>query len=473
MKSPKEVYVCSQCDFQSPKWYGQCPSCNAWNTFEKETYQPPASSSSAKAGRRPGTREKAVPFSQMEEVDCRRMCTGIGELDRVLGGGLVLGSAVLLAGEPGIGKSTLLMQLCGRAGREYKILYISGEESRGQLKLRAGRLGVENADVLVLTETDVDAAVAEYDRICPDVVIIDSIQTMVCSDSASSAGSTTQVRECASRFIRCAKADGAAVIMVGHVNKEGGIAGPKVLEHMVDAVLSFEGERSQSYRIVRAVKNRYGSTNEIGVFEMTDTGLTEVDNPSEMLLTGRPEGVSGSCAVCTMEGTRPIIVEIQALVTPTSYPAPKRVADGIDYNRMCLLLAVLEKRLGLRFSTSDVYLNVVGGLRIDEPAADAAIALALCSSIKDIPIPHDMIVAGEVGLSGEVRAVSFAKERAKEAVRIGFTQAALPKRGLSRRPVDVAGCRVYPIAGVYDFLVLLSKSAKENTGKIKELDESR
>lgn len=461
MKSPKEVYVCSECDFQSPKWYGQCPSCSAWNTFQKETYQPPAASGAVKSGRRPGSREKAIPFSEMESVDCHRMLTGIGELDRVLGGGLVLGSAVLLAGEPGIGKSTMLMQLCGRAGREYKILYISGEESRGQLKLRAKRLGVENADILVLTETEVEAAIAEYDRISPDVVIVDSIQTMVSDESSSSAGSTSQVRECASRFIRCAKADGAAIIMVGHVNKEGGIAGPKVLEHMVDAVLSFEGERNQSYRIVRAVKNRYGSTNEIGVFEMTDTGLTEVDNPSEMLLTGRPIGVSGSCAVCTMEGTRPIIVEIQALVTPTSYPSPKRVADGIDFNRMCLLLAVLEKRLGLRFSANDVYLNVVGGLRIDEPAADAAIALALCSSIKDIPVPHDMIVAGEVGLSGEVRAVSFAKERAKEAVRIGFTRAALPKRGMSRYPIDVEGCSVYPISGVYDFLVLLSKSAKQ------------
>lgn len=461
MKSPKEVYVCSECDFQSPKWYGQCPSCSAWNTFQKETYQPPAAAGAVKSGHRSKAREKAIPFSEMEAVDCNRMLTGIGELDRVLGGGLVLGSAVLLAGEPGIGKSTMLMQLCGRAGREYKILYISGEESRGQLKLRAKRLGVETADILVLTETDVEAAIAEYDRISPDVVIVDSIQTMVSDESASSAGSTSQVRECASRFIRCAKADGAAVIMVGHVNKEGGIAGPKVLEHMVDAVLSFEGERNQSYRIVRAVKNRYGSTNEIGVFEMTDTGLTEVDNPSEMLLTGRPVGVSGSCAVCTMEGTRPIIVEIQALVTPTSYPSPKRVADGIDFNRMCLLLAVLEKRLGLRFSANDVYLNVVGGLRIDEPAADAAIALALCSSIKDIPVPHDMIVAGEVGLSGEVRAVSFAKERAKEAVRIGFTRAALPKRGMSRRPIDVKGCSVYPISGVYDFLVLLSKSAKQ------------
>ncbi len=464
MKSPKEVYVCSQCDFQSPKWYGQCPSCHAWNTFQKETYQP-AVSGTIKSGQRAVSREKAVPFSEMESVDCPRMLTGIGELDRVLGGGLVPGSAVLLAGEPGIGKSTLLMQLCGRAGQAYKILYISGEESRGQLKLRAKRLGVDGSDVLVLTETDVDAAIAEYDRISPDVVIVDSIQTMVSDGSASSAGSTTQVRECASRFIRCAKADGVAVIMVGHVNKEGGIAGPKVLEHMVDAVLSFEGERSQSYRIVRAVKNRYGSTNEIGVFEMTDTGLSEVDNPSEMLLAGRPTGVSGTCAVCTMEGTRPIIVEIQALVTPTSYPAPRRVADGIDYNRMCLLLAVLEKRLGLRFSSSDVYLNVVGGLRIDEPAADAAIALALCSSIKDIPVPHDMIVVGEVGLSGEVRAVSFARERAKEAVRVGFAKAALPKRGLARHPVDVEGCSLYPLGGVYDLLVLLSKGVPKKKDK--------
>lgn len=454
MKSPKTVYVCTECDRQTPRWMGQCPECGAWNSLVEETYKAMPKSSPTSA-LKTVKKEHALRFADMNDGDCDRMKTGIGELDRVLGGGLVLGSAVLLAGEPGIGKSTLLMQLCGKADENFKILYVSGEESKGQLRLRAKRLGCDESSVLVLTENDLESVLDEYEKIAPDVMIVDSIQTMVSASVDSSAGSISQVRECSSQIISRAKADGAAVILVGHVNKEGGIAGPKVLEHTVDAVLSFEGDRSQSHRIVRAVKNRYGSTNEIGVFEMTDTGLEEVENPSAMLLAGRPKGVSGSCAVCVMEGTRPIIAEIQALVTPSVYPSPKRMADGIDYNRMCLLLAVLEKRLGLKFSACDVYLNVVGGLRIDEPAADAAIALALCSTIKDIPVPSELIIAGEIGLSGEVRAISCAEQRAKEAARIGFTKIALPKRTVSKKPPEADGAEIIPVSGVYDFLLML------------------
>jgi len=460
MKGAKTVYVCSECDSQFPRWSGQCPSCRAWNTLNEETYKAPAKA--ALSVERKLSRERAVPFSKMEDTDSERLITGIGELDRVLGGGLVPGSAVLLAGEPGIGKSTLLMQLCGKAEGNFDVLYVSGEESKSQLKMRAKRLGVDGSGVLVLTENDLETVINEYDRVSPDVVIVDSVQTMVSGGVDSSAGSITQVRECSNQLVARAKADGAAIILVGHVNKEGGIAGPKVLEHMVDAVLSFEGDRSQSHRIVRAIKNRYGSTNEIGVFEMTDAGLEEVDNPSAMLLAGRPKGVSGSCAVCVMEGSRPIIAEIQALTTPTAYPSPKRMADGIDYNRMCLLLAVLEKRLGFKFSQCDVYLNVIGGLRIDEPAADSAIAMGLISSFKDIPVPADLIVAGEIGLSGEVRAVSCAEQRAKEACRIGFKRVALPKRSITKKPIVLEDGRIEAISGIYDFAAILAESAREN-----------
>lgn len=451
---PKTVYVCSECDYQSPKWLGRCPECGSWNTLVEETFSSGKTSSDT-------SRVKRVPaevLSEMKEDNAKRISTGISEFDRVLGGGLVLGSAVLLAGEPGIGKSTLLMQLCGKADSKTKILYVSGEESKGQIKLRAERLGCGDCSAFVLIENDVSAVIDEYERIKPDVMIVDSIQTMVSDDCDSVAGSITQVRECSSKIVARAKVDNAAVILVGHVNKEGGIAGPKVLEHMVDAVLSFEGDRSQSHRIVRAIKNRYGSTNEIGVFEMTDAGLEEVTNPSEMLLEGRPEGVSGSCAVCVMEGSRPIIAEIQALVSKSAYPTPKRMADGIDYNRMCLLLAVLEKRLGLKFSDCDVYLNVIGGLRIDDNAADAAIALALCSSFNDVPVSSDLIVAGEIGLSGEVRSVTCTEQRAKEASRIGFKRVALPKRSIKKTfKID---SDIVPITSVYDLILLLSKNEK-------------
>ncbi|MBE6562846.1 MAG: DNA repair protein RadA [Ruminococcaceae bacterium] len=449
----KTVYVCSECDWQSPKWMGRCPQCGSWNTFTEETFAKKVSSpTSASAVRK----ESAVQFSEMENSDCERTSTRIGELDRVLGGGLVTGSVVLLAGEPGIGKSTLLMQLCGKMGDDLRLLYVSGEESKGQLKIRADRLGVSPSELFVLTETAVETVISEYEKCRPDVVIIDSIQTMNSERSGSTAGSIAQVRECSALIMSRAKADGVSVILVGHVNKEGGIAGPKVLEHMVDAVLCFEGERTQSHRIIRAVKNRYGSTNEIGVFEMTDKGLIEVANPSEMLLSGRPDGVSGSCAVCVLEGTRPIVAEIQALVAPSAYPSPKRTADGLDYNRMCLLLAVLEKRLGIRLSTCDVYLNVVGGLRIDEPAVDAAVAMAIMSSVKDIPVPRDLIVMGEIGLSGEFRAVSSAQQRASEAYRLGFTRIAVPKRGKGSE-IKLDGAEIIPMNSIYNELLLLTE----------------
>ena len=473
-KTPKKVYVCSECDYQSAKWMGRCPSCNAWNSFVEETYTPPLSSAAAAAGgaRRAnltgkstvgGDGERAVRFSDFTVPEYMRVDTGIGELNRVLGGGLVTGSVILLAGEPGIGKSTLLMQLCGKIGSARTVLYVSGEESKGQLKLRAERLHADGEKLFILTETNIHAIVAEYEKVKPEIVIVDSIQTMYSDLSASVQGSVTQVRECASVLIGKAKTDGAAVIIVGHVNKEGGIAGPKVLEHMVDAVLSFEGERRQSNRIIRAIKNRYGSTNEIGVFAMTDEGLVEIENPSAMLLEERPVGVSGSCAVCILEGTRPIIAEIQALAAPSTLSSPRRTADGIDYNRMNLLLAVLEKRVGLRFSAYDVYLNVVGGLRIDEPAADAAIALALISSIRDIPVPENVIAMGELGLSGEFRTVSHMDKRFAESHRLGFTKIAIPRRTELRKIPD--GVEVVRMGSIYDAIRLLAKPEQEKTAR--------
>lgn len=467
-KAPKKVYVCSECDYQSAKWMGRCPSCNAWNSFAEETFAPPVSSASGGTRRtnlsgNGTTGDHAVRFSEFTVPEYMRVDTGIGELNRVLGGGLVTGSVILLAGEPGIGKSTLLMQLCGKIGSVRTVLYVSGEESKGQLKLRAERLHVDGETLYILTETNIHAVVAEYEKVKPEIVIVDSIQTMYSDLSASVQGSVTQVRECASVLISKAKTDGAAVIIVGHVNKEGGIAGPKVLEHMVDAVLSFEGERRQSNRIIRAIKNRYGSTNEIGVFAMTDEGLAAIENPSAMLLEERPIGVSGSCAVCILEGTRPIIAEIQALAAPSTLSSPRRTADGIDYNRMNLLLAVLEKRVGLRFSGYDVYLNVVGGLRIDEPAADAAIALALISSIRDIPVPENVIAMGELGLSGEFRTVSHMDKRFAESHRLGFTKIAIPKRTELKKSPD--GVEVVRMGSIYDAIRLLAKPEQEKTYK--------
>lgn len=454
----KTVYVCSKCDYQSPKWLGRCPSCNSWNTFEEETYAPKQEAKNPRAAVLSDGSEPVL-FDEMDIPEYIRSSTGIGELDRVLGGGIVSGSVILLAGEPGIGKSTLLMQICSKITS--KVLYVSGEESKGQLKLRGQRLGIDGADTYFLTETDVDAILGCTEKLKPDVMIIDSIQTMFDRNSASIPGSVTQIKECAIKFISKAKSKGISIILVGHVNKDGDIAGPKILEHMVDAVLYFEGERVQSYRIIRAIKNRFGSTNEIGVFEMTDKGLCEVPNPSEMLLSGRPIGVSGSCAVCVMEGSRPIIAEIQALVTPTSYPAPRRTSNGFDYNRLCLLLAVLEKRLGLKFSSCDIYVNVVGGLRLDEPSIDLAASLALISSIRDIPVPQNVMAMGELGLAGECRLVSDIQKRINESWRLGFDIIALPDKSISEKIKIPDGVTVIPIKKVYDVLSLF-KSNNEN-----------
>ena len=454
----KKVYVCSECDYQSPKWLGKCPMCNKWNTFEEETYTKPAPVKNQRAIIMTDSSEPVL-FKDMEMPDYMRSGTGISELDRVLGGGIVDGSVILLAGEPGIGKSTLLMQICSKIPS--KILYASGEESKGQLKLRGKRLGVDGEDTYFMTETNVDTIIEASCKLKPRIIIIDSIQTMLDPACASIPGSIAQVKECASKFIAHAKSKGISIILVGHVNKEGTIAGPKILEHMVDAVLYFEGERLQSYRIIRAIKNRFGSTNEIGVFEMGDEGLTEVPNPSEMLLSGRPVGVSGSCAVCVMEGSRPLIAEIQALVTPTSYPAPRRASNGVDYNRLCLLLAVLEKRLGLKFSQCDIYVNVVSGLRLDEPSIDLAVALALISSIKDIPIPQNILAMGEIGLAGECRSIKDVQKRLSESYRLGFDTIAIPHKSLNEKlkiPDDVS---VIPIQNVYDALLLFRGKTEE------------
>lgn len=452
----KTVYVCTECDYQSPKWLGCCPSCKSWNTFVEETYTQAPSESKMKRPSIVFDSPDAVKFDEMEMPEYIRASTGISELDRVLGGGIVSGSVILLAGEPGIGKSTLLMQICSKIPS--KILYVSGEESKGQLKLRAERLEVNGSNTYVMTETNVDSIIAQTDKIKPDVIIIDSIQTMFDPACSSIPGSINQVKECAVKFIAKAKSQGISIILVGHVNKEGTIAGPKVLEHMVDAVLYFEGERSQSYRIIRAIKNRYGSTNEIGVFEMTDTGLCEVQNPSEMLLAGRPEGVSGSCAVCIMEGTRPIIAEIQALVTPTSFQQPRRTANGLDYNRACLIIAILEKRLGLKFSQCDIYLNVVGGLKLDEPSVDLALALALISSIKDIPVPPNVLAVGELGLAGECRSISDLQKRIGESYRLGFDTIAIPQKSDKSKLKIPSGVSVIDVRSVYDVLSLFKSS---------------
>ncbi len=459
MKAAKTVYICSECDYQSPKWLGKCPRCNSWNTFIEEEQAPSPSSVSAHTSAFRNGEEHASPFSELTMPEYIRCGTGMSELDRVLGGGLVTGSVVLLSGEPGIGKSTLLLQICDTLSAEKTVLYVSGEESKGQLKLRADRLHVGKGRLYILTETNLERILSEAKRLSPDVIIADSVQTMYSEQIASAPGSIANVKEVALAFISKAKAEGISVILVGHVNKEGGIAGPKVLEHMVDAVLSFEGDRRQSYRIIRAGKNRFGSTNEIGVFEMTDMGLREVPNPSEMLLADRPTDVSGSCAVCTMEGSRPLVAELQALVTPTAFPSPRRTVNGIDYNRTYLILAVLEKRLGLKFSAHDVYLNVIGGMSIEEPASDLGVALALISSLTDRVIPDDLIAIGEIGLAGECRGVVNVEQRVREAARLGFTQAIIPKHNLPSCS-EIAGIRLTPVKNVYELLKFL-KPIKE------------
>lgn len=431
MKS-KTAYICNECGYKSAKWLGKCPGCNSWNTMEETIIAPEKKTSATKSLMRENTVSAIMP-KKIGEVKAgyeTRYNTGLCELDRVLGGGIVKGSLILVGGDPGIGKSTLLLQICEKLGENKKILYVSGEESEGQIKIRAERLGVKTDNLYLVSETDVETIVECINELNPQVVIIDSIQTMNRQDISSAPGSVPQVREATNAFMRIAKSMGISMFVVGHVTKEGAIAGPRVLEHMVDCVLYFEGDRQLTFRILRAVKNRFGSTNEIGVFEMYDRGLREVENPSMMLLEGRNTDISGSSIVCTMEGSRGVMAEIQSLVTPTGFGNPRRMSNGIDQYRVLLLIAVLEKRARMNLSNSDVYVNVAGGLKIDETAADLGICAAIASSQADIALPPDMVFIGEVGLGGELRGVSQLEKRINEASKLGFKSAIVPKQSL-------------------------------------------
>ncbi len=426
----KTCFICNVCGYKSPKWAGKCPECNEWDTFEEQNE---ISISAEKYN----SLLKPLRLSEIGEFTEHRYDTGIAELNRVLGGGLVKGSVVLLSGDPGIGKSTLLLQTTESLGKTKNVLYVSGEESAHQLKLRADRIGVASENLLVLCDTDAVGICSYIEKQTPDVVIIDSIQTMAIKEISSLAGSITQVRECSNLFMRYAKTLNIPIIIVGHVNKDGNIAGPKVLEHIVDSVLYFEGEKNLSYRILRAVKNRYGSTNEIGVFEMKDKGLSEVKNPSQALIAGKPVNVSGSCIASVMEGTRPILAEVQGLVCQSGFGNPRRMSTGFDYNRMSLLVAVLEKRAGYFMGNCDIFVNVAGGLRIDEPASDLPVAITLISSLKDEVIRDDCISFGEIGLAGEIRSVSFAEIRIREALRLGFRKCIISEHNLNELPNEL------------------------------------
>ncbi len=423
MPKIKSIYVCSECGYESPKWYGKCPGCGEWNTLNEEL---PVTSVKQNLKNSMTSINQIMALNDIVGDEEERISTGIKEFDRVLGGGIVIGSLVLISGDPGIGKSTILLQICQHLGQSKKVLYVSGEESANQIKLRANRLGVTTDNLYILPQTDVATIVECIKEEKPDIVIIDSIQTMVYEEINSSAGSVTQVRECTNIFMHTAKGLGIPIFVVGHVNKDGAIAGPKVLEHIVDTVLYFEGERNYSYRILRGAKNRFGSTNEIGVFEMTGDGLKEVLNPSLMMISGRPKNTSGTCVACVMEGSRPILAEVQGLVCATGFGTPRRMSTGFDYNRMSMLLAVLEKRAGYFFNNMDAYVNVIGGLKLDEPAADLTVALALVSSLKDKAVDDNVLAFGEVGLAGEIRAVNHCEQRITEAHRLGFEKCIIP-----------------------------------------------
>ena len=430
MSKVKTVFFCTACGNESPKWQGKCPACGQWNTYQEHVEKPSAvgraKSSPVGKGKVP---QKLNALTTDEEI---RFTTGNGELDRVLGGGAVAGSLVLVGGAPGIGKSTLLLQICQCLCSSNKVLYVSGEESERQLKLRAQRIGVNSEELYILSETRLSDILEATEEFSPDVLIVDSIQTLYNEQNDSTPGSVSQVKDCTMALMQLSKSEGITVFVVGHINKDGAIAGPKVLEHMVDCVMYFEGDPTTSYRMLRAAKNRFGSTNEIGVFEMADNGLKEVPNPSQVLLDGRPEGASGTCVACVMEGTRPLLAEVQALVAKTSFNVPKRTADGFDYNRAALLLAVAEKRAGLKLSVFDAYINVIGGLQLDEPGADLPVVLAVASSYCDKPIPADLVAIGEVGLTGEIRSVSHMNQRLQEISRLGFKQCIIPQNGLDK-----------------------------------------
>lgn len=429
----KSVYVCSECGASFPKWMGKCTTCNSWNTIEEEIIRQAPSNTKVSVMSAPTiTSSSPKKISEIDITEEARSLTGMGELDRVLGGGLVKGSLVLVGGDPGIGKSTLLLQICETLGKNNSILYVSGEESQRQIKLRADRLGITTDNLKLYSETNMDYILDCVFREKPDVLIVDSVQTMYNPEIQSTPGNTAQIKDVTTVLMKIAKENSISVFVVGHVTKEGALAGPKILEHMVDCVLYFEGDRHQSFRILRAVKNRFGSTNEIGVFEMTGNGLDEVPNPSMAMLAGRPENVPGTCTICTMEGTRPVLAEVQALVTPTSFGNPRRMASGPDINRTIMLAAVLEKRGNLKISSYDAYINIVGGLKITEPAADLGIILALASSYTGSVIDSNTVAIGEVGLTGELRACSFIESRIAECEKLGFTHCIIPQVNLNK-----------------------------------------
>lgn len=447
-KTKTSAFFCQNCGYESAKWMGQCPGCKEWNTFVEELVDRKSLSTSGKL--KPATEAKPVPLSAITAKDEERTSTSIKELDRVLGGGIVRGSLVLVGGDPGIGKSTLLLQVCRNlSNQNLSVLYVSGEESLHQIKIRAERIGTFTDSLELLCETNLDTIRSVIERKKPQIVIIDSIQTMYNESVGSAPGSVSQVRESTGVLMQIAKGMGISIFIVGHVTKEGVVAGPRVLEHMVDTVLYFEGDRHASYRILRGVKNRFGSTDEIGVFEMRQEGLTEVLNPSEFMLNGRPAGASGSVVSCSMEGTRPMLTEIQALVCHSNFGIPRRQTTGTDFNRVNLLMAVLEKRLGMQIGGCDAYVNLAGGIRITEPAIDLGIVMAIMSSFKNSPVPEGVVAFGEVGLSGEVRAVSMAEQRVREAQKLGFTTCILPQVCLEKMP-KISGIRLVGVRSVAD-----------------------
>ena len=452
MAKTKTLFYCTDCGNELPKWQGQCPSCGAWNTIVEQPSTP-------KSGVKRSTRvvgigpSKAQKLNEIQTTEELRFQTGMNELDRVLGGGAVKGSLVLLGGAPGIGKSTLLLQICNELCKKCTVLYSSGEESPRQIKLRAQRLGVAGESLYLLSETDLEDIIEAVHQVKPDILIVDSIQTMSIGSTDTTPGSISQVKQCTTALMNLAKSEDVTIFIIGHINKEGSIAGPKVLEHMVDCVLYFEGDQHLAFRILRAGKNRFGATNEIGVFEMLDEGLREIPNPSEMLLASRPENAPGNCVTCVMEGNRPVLAEIQALLAPSSYSNPRRTSNGIEYNRAMLLLAVLEKRGGLLVGGCDAYVNVVGGLYVDEPAADLATILALASSFRDRPLPYDLAAIGEVGLTGELRSVSSANQRLSEIHRLGFKKVVIPTSMASKMQNN--GLQLIPVKNIREALAII------------------